>query len=96
MQLPGPLVKFKLKEKNKSTVKKFSYFLIFQKIELSGPNIKHFLIFYHTSRKGNPLKTSYMSKNGNPKKLLIFWEMDLLSPCFRIKKIPSKKVLVYS
>ena len=43
------------------------YFLIFQEMELSGSNIKKFLIFSQ--------KKVYISENGNPKKLLVFQEV---------------------
>ena len=42
-------------------------FLIIPEMELSGSNIERFLIF------------SCISGNGNPKKLFIFWKMELLS-----------------
>ena len=43
------------------------YFLIFQEMELSGSNIKKFLIFSQ--------KKVYISENENPKKLLVFQEV---------------------
>ena len=38
---------------DKSTLKKFVYFVIFRKMELSGSNIKTFLIYSHISGNGN-------------------------------------------
>ena len=40
-------------------------------MEFSGPNIKKFLVFQET-------EVSYISRNENPRKLLIFPEME---PC---------------
>ena len=44
-------------------------------MELSGSNIKKFLIFSCISGNGKPKKISYISGNANPKKLLIFQKM---------------------
>ena len=42
----------------------------------------YFLIFRETE---TPTKTPYISGNQNPKKILIFWEMELLSPSSKKK-----------
>ena len=43
-----------------------------------------------------PKKMPYISGNGNPKKLLIFWEKDLFSPSSRkLKKSTQKKILIF-
>ena len=47
----------------------------------SSSNIKKFLTFLYIWKTETLKKISYISENGNPKKLLIFWEMDLFSPC---------------
>ena len=53
----------------KPTLKKFFYFIIFPEMEISGSNIKKFLIFSYISRNGNPPP---------PKEFLIFQETETL------------------
>ena len=50
-------------KKKRSTLKKVFYFLIFQKMELPGSNIKRFLIFSYILGNGNPQKNPYVSGN---------------------------------
>ena len=52
---------------------------------------KEFLIFSYISGNGNPEKIPYISGNRNPTKLLIFQEMELLSPSSKNKKKTSEK-----
>ena len=54
-------------------------------MELSNSNIKKFLKF------------SYISGNENPKKLLIFWKMEIFIPSSKKEKkfIPPPKFLMY-
>ena len=77
MQLPGALFKPKL-------FYRLYNGLIF--IYISGSNIKKFLMFSYISGNENPEKIPYISGNGNPKKLLIFQDMELLSPSSKDKK----------
>ena len=49
-------------------------------MEHSSSSIKKILIFSYISGKENPPKILYIPGNGNSKKLLIYWEMELLSP----------------
>ena len=54
--------------KKKSILRKISYFLIFQKIELSGSNIKKILIFSYILGNRNPEKiSSYFRKRKRQK-----------------------------
>ena len=53
----------------------------------SGSNIKNFLIFWEVEI---PKKILHISGNGNPKKLLLFWKMELFSPSSKNKKIHSE------
>ena len=46
-------------------------------MELSGFCIENFLIFSYISANGNPPNILYISGKVNPKKLLIFQEMEL-------------------
>ena len=57
------------KNKKKSTPKKF---LIFREIELSCSNIKKFLIFSFISGNGNPKKLLTPQETETPKKIFIF------------------------
>ena len=79
MELPSALLSSSLEKIKKIYPEIFFYiswnetfklekFLLFRDIELSRSNVKKRLIY------------SYISGNKNPKKLLIFWEMELLSP----------------
>ena len=43
-----------------------------------------------------PKKIPYISGNKNPEKLLIFWEIELLRPSSKNKKIPSKRFFIFS
>ena len=43
-------------------------------MQLSSSNVKKF------NETETPKKIPYVSGSGNPKKLLIFWEMELFSP----------------
>ena len=38
-----------------------------------------------------PKKNSFISENGNPKKVLMFLEMELLNPCSKNTKNPLQK-----
>ena len=80
------------KNKKNSLWKKFLYFLVFQGMECSGPNIKKFLSF--SQKKAflifQEMELSYISGNGNPKNLLIFEEVTFLA--WKMKK---KKVLYF-
>ena len=62
----------KLKKIKKSILKKD---LIFPKLEISSSNIKKF-----QEMEALKKKIRFISRNGIPKKLLIFWEMELFSP----------------
>ena len=43
-----------------------------------------------------PKKNSFISENGNPKKVLMFLEMELLNPCSKNTKNPlQKKCLIF-
>ena len=80
-----------LKNKKNSLWNKFLYLLIFQKMELSGSNIRNFSYFLKRKlflyfRKQKPTKKSlyfrkrnffYISGNGNPEKRFIFQEVTL-------------------
>ena len=55
-------------------------------MKLSSSNIKKFLIVSYILGKRNPQNILYISGNGNLKKLLIFWEMELFSPSSKNEK----------
>ena len=59
-------------------------------MELSGSSIKKFPIFSYILGSRNPEKIPYISGNGNPKKLLIFREMELFSPTSKNRKFLQK------
>ena len=74
--------------KNKKTpLSSLLYFLIFREIELSGSNIKEFLIFRETETPKKffifqETELPYISEHGNSKKHLLFQEVP-----FRAHKI---------
>ena len=75
-----------------SKIKKFP---TFREMELSGSNVKKFLIF---SQKNAFLifkesELSYISGNGNPKKLLIFQEVTVHAR--KMKRTTIKKFLIF-
>ena len=56
-------------------------------------NFSYFLIFWETE---TPKKISYISGNRNPKKLLVFQKMELLSPNSKTKqKYVPRKFLIF-
>ena len=64
-------------------------------MEISSSNIKKLLIFSYISGNENRKKILYIlgNRKRSSKKLLIFQEMELLSP--RSKNLPRKKFLMF-
>ena len=95
------------KNKKKTLLKKFLYFLIFWQVELFSSNIKKFFIFSQekpflifreteTPKKFlifQETKFTYISGNRNPKKPLIFQEVTFRAR--KIKKLTLKKCLIF-
>ena len=64
-------------------------------MELSSSNVKKIIVFSYILGNGNPKKSSSYFRKGNPKKLLTFWRMELLSSSSKkFKKSTPRKFLI--
>ena len=73
--------------KNKKNLLLISSFLLFQKMEFSGCNVKQFFIFFYISRNKSPEK-----RNKNPRKHII---QEVTFQAWKIKKLTLNNFFIF-